>query len=42
MSILQDFLIAIVWESESNLGCGVADLQEGKTPCWLVPYQPRV
>ena len=29
ISILQDFLTAIVRESESNLGCGVADPQEG-------------
>ena len=42
VSILQDFLIAIAQESESNLGCGVADPQEGILLVGSVPAERAI
>ena len=42
VSILQDFLIAIVRESESNLGCGVADPQEGALLVGAIPAEGAI
>ena len=42
VSILQDFLIAIARESESNLGRGVADPQEGTLLVGAVPAEGAI
>ena len=42
ISILQDFLIAIMRESESNLGCGVADPQEGSLLVGAIPAEGAI
>ena len=42
ISILQDFLIAIMRESESNLGCGVADSQEGSLLVGAIPAEGAI
>ena len=42
ISILQDFLIAIVRKSESNLGCGVADPQESFLLVGAIPAEGAI
>ena len=42
VSILQDFRIVIVRESESNLGCGVADPQEGALLVGAIPAEGAI
>ena len=42
ISILQDFLIAIMRESKTNLGCGVADSQEGSLLVGAIPAEGAI
>ena len=42
MPILQDFLIASMRESESNLGCCIADPQEGAILVGAVPAEGAI
>ena len=42
VSILQDFLIAIVQKSESKLGCGVADPQKGFLLVGAIPAEGAI